>query len=199
MENNDILKAIEENKVDITKLFSQDAIKQGVIVAACPVFILNLSNNNASASAGCYLITRELDELQKILEDITKKDLDNIDNESLLFFSQRHLIELANILYGALSPMITNYNFTVGYVNAIIRDIIETISKPVCYFELKQTIDRASNHSSKKIKESDKESFNIFLDKICTILNYIWFVPYIKLDEFSAKIVEEFKNETKGE
>lgn len=202
MAESDVIKAFEENEVDILNLFKkaqQEAEENAgtFAVNASPVFILNLDEQNAQATAGIYLITREKDDLETILKDATKVDMEKVNNDTtILLFSQRHIIELANVLYGAFVPVLNIDPKHKKWVNLLIGSIMAEIFNPVYYNEIHDAKDKAKEIVLANNMDHTKDQyFRKFVESLSIILDYIWFVPYAKLDEFTAKMVEEYNKE----
>jgi hypothetical protein len=202
MSKDKILDAFEKNQIDINNLFklAQKEANENTsafAVNASPVYILNLDDQNAQATAGIYLITRKKEELEEILKEATKADMDKINPDtSVLLFSQRHIIELANVLYGAFVPVINADEDNKRWVNILIGSIIAEIFNPIYYSEIQSAKDKALEVIiANNMDHTKDEFFKKFSESISIILDYIWFVPYAKLDEFTSKMVEEYNKE----
>ena len=70
------------------------------IQVASPVYKYNPSLENSAAIAAMSLMIRTDDELHKMIEEAMDKV--NVQDNTILFFNTRHIVEMGNFAYGTL-------------------------------------------------------------------------------------------------
>lgn len=138
----------------------------------CPVFKLNLKDNN-NRIAGMYLVAN--DNCEKLIEEYADKL--NLDDDTILYFTQRHSIEVFSILAGVFE--LTKLD---------IEKYMEIFSDNLTKFQ---------SVSYKKLKKSTKDFLKDvenkdLMNRLELILNNIWFFPYDKIDTLIRLGIDEF-------
>lgn len=174
--------------------FSMEAYNDLITKIKCgsPVHKINLSIENNNAVAGMYLIT--MPDVKTYLTE--KNDLENLNNDTLLVFESRHVVECSLIIYGCLY-LLHNANaiqFSIKYI--IDRYIKILLSRPKFYDEIIREIGMLARSSIRR--DGSKNSKKIH-DDLEYIMKNIIFVPYAKIDEIGEEAIKEFKEKYDGD
>ena len=156
------------------------------IKAGSPVHKINFTLESPNAIVGMYLIT------MKDVESYLDKFVDHSDlnEDTLLVFESRHVVECCQIIYGCLN-ILKGIGMVKKEYKLIIGDIIKkSLSFPTFYSTFKKSM---LDVNFTAIENSDYEEWKIVYKKFVYILQNIWFVPYGKIDEMAKEAIEEFK------
>lgn len=150
------------------------------IRVAAPVYKLNFNDENPDIIAGMFLISDE--KLNDHLREFVDKD--KLNDDTMLFFQPRHLIEIFGIIYGVLYGIGIKPEVIHGYIKNINKDIADG-----CFYsDYKKSI---RNNLIPLCIPSD------MLEKICFIFTEIIFIPYDKIDQLARMGVDLFKKMAK--
>lgn len=146
-----------------------------------PVHIFNIDLENKQTIIGMYLMCND----NKILETKLKESaiMDNIKDNTLLFFDRRHAVEIASILYGAFS-IIKKYIPDIKLDTYIMENFIKILMNYVSYKDLMH------------LYEYNLDIINIpdeLKKRLLIILKYICFIPYGILDSMLEEAVKIYK------
>lgn len=161
-----------------------------------PVKKINLDVNQPNTIVGLWLLADEssLDLLKE------KADMTDTDDNTIIAFTNQHIIELSNIIYGMSLLFVENnilpkedlYKFISGYLTLFNQISTYGIYKENLrisgYTESERNIFFGKNRLNGKVAK----------DKFIDVLKYIIFVSYADLDEIAKKAIEEFKESQKG-
>lgn len=163
------------------------------IKAGSPVHKINFTLESPNAVVGMYLITME--NLEEYLDKVVDKA--DLNDNTLLVFESRHVVECCQIIYGCLNilksiNMINERYYRNGYIyEVIIESVIDKLlSRPIFYYDLVYKMNTVVNSYIKS--DHSKESEKIY-KKLLYIMRNIWFVPYGQIDEMANEAIEEFK------
>lgn len=166
-----------------------DAVMETFKVA-CPVKKINLAMEEPNFINGMFLMA-SADSLNILKE---KADLSNLTDDTILFFTNQHIVELAHIFNGILY-LIENSNLIIkGKRNEIIIRFINELKKAITYHkyvEMAETILRWVD--AVDIKYLEFESYKEMIDRIGEILKLIPFVSYSTLDEIAEIAIKTYK------
>ena len=166
-----------------------DAIMETFKVA-CPVKKINLAMEEPNFINGMFLMA-SADSLNILKE---KADLSNLTDDTILFFTNQHIVELAHIFNGILY-LIENSNLIIkGKRNKIIIRFINELKKAITYHkyvEMAETILRWVD--AVDIKYLEFEAYKEMLNRIGEILKLIPFVSYSTLDEIAEIAIKKKK------
>lgn len=180
------------------------------IQAKCPVNIFNLdiTQHPKSSLIGMYLMCLSSDEINKELNRMAI--INNLSDNSILFFDRHHIIELCAIFTGAVSLLQDGNTLNNNTTNESIQNIsiidfltkiAEYISVPHKYTDISNFMSSAiSSLSDELINYNDPKSFV----RLRAIANKIWFVPYNNLDEITSMAKDQYekimqKNQSDGD
>lgn len=163
----------EEKDIDNTEFLKE---MQRKIKCGSPVHKVNFKIDDR-AIIGMYLLTME--NVSEKIHEYTDKD--DIDDNTLLVFEYKHVVECCQIIFGVLqSVRIKNYKSIVD------RILEEFLTRPFFYSELEEKLDGIFSDYTMFLSPELHVAFN-------AIINNIWFIPYGILDNLSNEAVEEFK------
>ena len=162
----------------------------------CPVHKINFSVESTSSYAGLYLMT--LNDPEKMLKEIG--DFDNLTDETYLYFEPRHIMETAQLLYGVLHMLATNGHIKKSDINPFIKDVVTRISY-CTYTDFKEFLSdtlyrygwQQPNRTAWHNMTHEDAVKNAALSRFRIIFKYIWFVPYVKIDELAATVVQDYQ------
>ena len=166
---------MDNNNLDLNDLFMSSGFK-----LANPVKKLNYKDN-AKALIGFYLLS--IDNYQEVIEDSIDKS--NIDENTILFFEQRHIFDIGSILLG-LFECVHNI-FPKFDVYSTTREILSHISSPVVYKKLMFN----TNLTIITIGIPNDE----LRARVLYIVSNIFFIGYAEIDNLIQKAVDVFKKE----
>ena len=161
-----------------------DAIKNvfNTIKTRPPIHIVNLDDMTDHMYVGKYLLSLENNELKQKLEKFAKPD--KMKPTSIIFFENRHIEEIARILYGVFMAYQIDDSARIGFI----FEFIEYLTKPHIYanfiYHIKSNI---MNKFYEKYYTPEE-----FKNRIDTILTYIWFIPYGGIDDIIEYIKEDY-------
>ena len=162
------------------------------IKVGSPVHKINFSIENQNAVVGMFLIS--LSDVNTYLEKFA--DHDDLNEDTLLVFESRHVIECCQIIYGCLH-ILQDINALVYSNNFIINDIIKTLlTTPIVYKKALTELNRIARSS---VKRDGSENSKKVYEALKYILQNIWFVPYNNIDEIANEAIEEFKKRYNGD
>lgn len=149
---------------------------QRKIKCGSPVHKINFKIDDR-AIIGMYLLTIK-DVCNKIHE---YTDMGDINDDTLLVFEYKHVVECCQIIYGVLqSVKIKNCKKVID------RILEEFLTRPFFYSELEEKLDDIFSDYTMFFTADLHAVFN-------SIINNIWFIPYGILDNLSNEALEEFK------
>ena len=158
------------------------------IKVSCPVKKININVQTPGGVIGMFLLT-DPNAIELLKE---KADLDDLNENTILFFNNQHLVELSNIINGMLSLLESSHviNTTNNTVHRSVMEFINLCKNPIDYHVYKNKL---------KTWRTTIEFKNFFastdiVDKIISILEIIPFISYNNLDEIASKSIEEFKD-----
>lgn len=179
------------------------------IQAKCPVNIFNLdiTQHPKSSLIGMYLMCLSSDEINRELGKMAI--INNLSDNSILFFDRHHIIEICAIFTGAVS-LLRDANTLNGTTNESIQNtsIIDFITKIAEYISIPHKYTDISNFMSSAISSLSDELINYNDSKsfvrLRAIANKIWFVPYNNLDEITSMAKDQYekimqKNQSDGD
>ena len=143
-----------------------------------PVYKLNFDDENPDIIAGMFLMTDE--KLDDHLKEFTDKS--RLNENTMLFFQPRHLIELYGVIHGIFTVLGVKPENIFKFIKAVNSDI-------------------ANGCTYKDYKESIR--YNLLplnigaIDKVCFIMNEMIFIPYDKIDQLARMGVDLFKKMAK--
>lgn len=155
------------------------------MVVDCPVKIFNVKDFDLHTLLGTYLMTMQPKEITDTLKAIVT--IDKLNNDSVLFFTDRHLMELTAVLYGMFTPVILYGQMAERQILIRIIELINKIKNPIMYIDFKQIIDKWL--TALKLTDGMEEVFCVLFKPV---LEYIWFVPYSGLDKIMNQAKEKY-------
>ena len=181
------------NLLDDTMNDKNDAYQQMLnsIKSTSPVYKLNIDKTNPQYALGVYLMSLKPEEIDDLLRE--KAVMDDLRDDTILFFEARHIMELVNIINGLLDPAVAAKVIPQSTVKIKINKIIETLSVPTYYDTFKAFIDKFCNRLI--LLNSIPEWYTA---RVKTVFQYIWFIPYMSLDELLAVAIETFQKANSG-
>ena len=166
-----------------------DAVMETFKVA-CPVKKINLAMEEPNFINGMFLMA-SADSLDTLKE---KADLSNLTDDTILFFTNQHIVELAHIFNGILYLIENNNLIIKGKRNNIIIRFINKLKKAITYHEyveMAETILRWVDAVYTEYLEF--EAYKEMLNRIGEILKLIPFVSYSTLDEIAEIAIKTYK------
>ena len=156
----------------------------------CPIHKINLTVEHPNALAGMYLLTLKdpISYIDKIV------DFEEVNDDTLLFFEPRHVVECCQVIYGCLS-VLDNMHLLKYSINYCIENIIKSLlTRPIFYKDFLNAV------SVKWLHEYDSESAKLVDKFFSHIMKNIWFVSYNDIDNMAHQAIEDFKkNSDKNE
>lgn len=156
-----------------------------------PVYKLNIDPTNPQYALGVYLMSLEPEEIDDLLKE--KAVMDDLHDDTILFFEARHIMELINVINGMLTPAVTAKIIPQSTVKIKTNKIIETLNVPTYYSTFKAFIDKFCNRLM--LLNSIPEWY---ADRVKAVFKYIWFIPYMSLDELLEVAIEAFNKASDG-
>ena len=154
---------------------------------SCPVKKINISEETPGAIAGMFILTSENG--VELLKE--KADLSDLEDTTILFFTNQHLVEMCNVIYGisvAINGVPKDDSEKAKSMNAIYT-FIDGCSTPITYYHYKKLI--INVHSD--IVYTGYYKYYKIREKIIEILRCIPFVSYNNLDEIAKSALDEVK------
>lgn len=158
------------------------------MVVTCPVNIFNLGDYELQQFLGTYLLTRKPHEIEALLNPLVK--VKELTNDSVLFFSQRHLMEMMAVLYGMFAPVLATGQMAERQVLVRILELIQKIYMPIRYMDFREVIDRWL--TSLRLTDSVGDEYIAYFKPI---LRHIWFIAYAGLDQIIQDAKKHFEEE----
>ena len=172
MENN-----ILSGNPDIEKTFKQFKV-------SCPVKKINMTLETPNAVAGMYIIS--LDEGDKYLKD--KAELNDVNDNTILFFTNQQIVEVCDFLYGILNLFAENQIIKREEIILFIRETIAFCHTVPTYKMLKEFI------TTQVIKYFALPKLGTLMrDRFSNVMLYVWFISYATLDELAQEGVDSFR------
>lgn len=163
-----------------------------MIKAGSPVHKINFNIESPNAIVGMYLMTMQ-DSKSYIDESADYTDL---NNDTLLVFESRHVVECCQIICGCLNVLAGIGLYTMAYEYFINRVLDTLLTRPLFYEKAMEELSFIVNDifNISNYNNSDKEKI---YEKFKYILQNIWFIPYGKIDEIAEEAIKEFKEQCK--
>jgi hypothetical protein len=158
------------------------------IKAGSPVHKINFTLASPNAIAGMYLIT--MNNVESYIDEAA--DYEDLEDNTLLVFESRHVVECCQIIYGCLNILAGVGMFNLSYETFINEIIDTTLSKPSFY---KTVINELVNIADNLIRVDESNESKLIFNKFTHIIKNIWFVPYGRIDEMATEAIEEFKKQ----
>ena len=146
-------------------------------IIQCPVNKINLKLEHPNAIAGMYVLAS--DEAYKRFE--SKAMLNDLDENTLLFFSDRHIAEMCEFMHGMCSLLIMNKLMKESEEISSVRNFINICKGAPRYGNYLHTV------------ESDNYGINKAMTKFGDILKKLPFISYAEIDNLAADGIENFK------
>ena len=156
---------------------------------SCPVKKINIDVQSPGGIIGMALITNP--NIIEILKD--KADLDDLQDNTILFFTNQHIVELTNIINGILELLKLNNKITndESDIHNTILKFIALLHNPIDYKTYK-------NRLHDFITSVYFKNYNTFLEIsefIIKILELLPFLSYHELDLIAEESISEFKDQ----
>lgn len=145
-----------------------------------PVHIFNFDIENKQSIIGMYLMCHDANKLEEMLKK--HAIMDNIKDDTILFFDRRHAVEIASILYGAFS-VTKKYIPNIKLDTFIMENFINILMN---YTNYKQLITKYINGLPNNLPAEPYK-------RLFIILKYICFIPYGVLDDMLKEAIDIFK------
>ena len=174
------------------------------IKAVSPTTVINFldkdNQENPHHIIGAALLINGLGEYGEFMFNNTKygvpviADMEKIKPGSVVYIKDHQKLEALNIIDGALTLLCNNNVITDKLARKVINDIIRignfiTLTEPFitlpCIDDLYDIV----------ITEEGEKYYPV-ISNIISIIKYIWFIPYGKLDEIYDNFVSEYNNST---
>lgn len=190
---------MDDNKNFIEKLFNMakdnageddpnyDTIMENFKVA-CPVKKINLSMEEPNFINGMFLIS-SVDAINTLKE---KADLSNLNDDTLLFFTNQHIVEIAHILNGMLYVLemakIMDNKFRMSILIHFINDLKKIVSYQR-YIEITESLLKIWED----LRPEARDTLSEISKKVSEVLKLIPFVSYSTLDDIAKTAIESYK------
>lgn len=163
------------------------------IKAGSPVHKINFTLASPNAIAGMYLITMRGD-MKSYLDEAA--DYSDLNDNTLLVFESRHVIECCQIIYGCLNILkgIGMFKASVDYEYIINMIMEKLLTKPSFYSKVNKEMGDIA-YGCITLNNNNQEESKAMYQKFVYIIKNIWFVPYGKIDEIATEAIEEFKKQ----
>ena len=152
---------------------------------SCPVKIINIDLETPEAVVGMYLLTWE-EAINYIKE---KAEIAELKDNSLLFFTNQHIVELSTVLNGMLYLLKMQNLIADENITKAIKRFINICKDPLYYTEYKQSLREWKTNT---IFTDPKKSSEI-CNKIIDIMELLPFISYNTLDEIAKMGIDEFQ------
>ena len=163
----------------------------------CPVKKINFKNESPSFIAGMWLISSP-NGLDKAKE---KADISDLDDNTLLFFENRHVVEIGQVMYGMLS--MAKGSKVVFKEGIELEDVFNIVIKlmngwrQICtyeeYKELYHSIVIKNIHKSYPTVCKESELATRIRVKIQKIYDILPFISYNELDNIAKTAIEDYE------
>ena len=158
------------------------------IKAGSPVHKINFTLECPNAVVGMYLMT--IDNTKEYLDKIV--DREDLNDNTLLVFESRHVVECCQIIYGCLN-LLKNINMYRMKYEVFIDMVIDTLlTKPSYYKNIDKELINLT-YNCIHIDIDKREEASLFYNKFFNIMRSIWFIPYGKIDETAKEAIEVFQ------
>ena len=155
---------------------------------SCPVKKINLTMEEPNFINGMYLIA-EANSVKRLKE---KADLSNLNDDTLLFFTNQHIVELANVFNGILYMLEVNNLMNSEKRTEIVIFFISRIKNVITYKNYK-TIAETILSVTHAIDLEKLNSLKELIEKVSEIMKLIPFVSYSTLDEIAQTAINSYK------
>ena len=189
------MKEVNNNPEDIKKIFEpiQDDPNFDELMKnfrlTCPGKKINLKLEEPNCIAGMYCLSSNEIDLKSIA------DISDINDDTLLFFTNQHIVELSKILYGMLLLIAENKGILKEDIYPIISAYINQCKDVHTYFNYKKFCESIT---SRYFNLTNSSISNEVISKFVDILIIIIFVPYNELDNIAKAAIKEFKENMKN-
>ncbi len=150
----------------------------------CPVKKINLTVEEPNCIGGMYIISTDKLDLESLA------DMKDVEDNTLLFFTNQHVVELAKLFYGMLLLIAENKIVKKEDIFTIIVEYMNFIRNICTYDKYKNEITSIINRYFNIVNSNATTNF---LSKFYNILNTIIFIPYNELDKIAQTAIDEFK------
>ena len=168
------------NVFDFSKEFNNSIMENR------PVFVYDFNPDNKQGILISYLMYLEIDKLKERLAKCV--NLDDINNNVLLFFDKRHIIELAQMYFGYFK--LISHSENDFFAKERTEKVIKKLYIPVKYRDLYSFMDAVC-------LEIPSVNTNPIKEKIEFINKVIWFIPYSEIDKLILEAIEIYEKENK--
>ena len=162
-----------------------------MIKVSCPVKKINIDIETPGGIIGMFLLSEE--DPISLLE--SKADLEDLNDNTILFFTNQHIVELSNIINGMLglmklSNIITNDDDSIH--KAIIQ-FINLCKNPIDYNTYKRNVRnwRLCLYFKNFYASED------IINRIINILDILPFISYNNLDEIAKESISNVEDKIK--
>lgn len=159
----------------------------------CPVKKINLVLEEPNCIAGMYCMA------SKDVDIKSKADLNNVNDNTLLFFTNQHIVELAKFMYGMMLLIAENNGVAKESIISIIAEYCNECRQIIPYYKYKKYCNDIINKYFNLTKSGLTAKV---LSKFTDIMETMIFIPYNTLDELAQTGISEFKKnmeEKKGD
>ena len=190
---------MDDNKNFIEKLFNMakdnageddpnyDTIMENFKVA-CPVKKINLSMEEPNFINGMFLIS-SVDAINTLKE---KADLSNLNDDTLLFFTNQHIVEIAHILNGMLYVLEATKIMDNKFRMSILIHFINDLKKIITYQKYIENTESLLKRWE-DLRPEARDVLSEISKKVSEILKLIPFVSYSTLDDIAKTAIESYK------
>jgi len=175
---------MENNKQEFSMDEYNDFLKK--IKSGSPVHKINFNIENPNAIVGMYLMT--LPNVKSYIDKV--KDTEDLTNDTLLSFENRHVIECCQIIYGSLYALEGINAIQVSKLWVINRILSSLLLRPMFY---KDVVVELGNISRDTVKSGNSEEIKIVYNNLKYVIENIWFIPYGTIDEIAKEAIQEFE------
>ena len=156
----------------------------------CPVKKINLKVDEPNCIAGMWLISSDDIDMK------SKADMDNLEDNTILYFTNQHIVELAKILFGMLILITQNKIIKQEDVYPIITEYMSFVKSINTYNRYKKM---CSDIVNKWFNLKSSNATTNFLAKFIEILELMIFMPYNELDNLAQEAIDNFSKSMKEE
>ena len=189
-----------ENSMDnlVNEMIKDDKIKESLnnFKISCPVKKINLNYKMQNYMAGMWALTYINESKEYIKENA---DLENVNDDTILFFTNQHILELAGFIYGIHYLFISTNLLKAEDSLQCIRKIMNMCNSCPTYKMLKDLIKECTTLYFNKaaMNASDPR----IIDHYYFIMDNVWFLSYSNLDDMTKTVIKEYNkaSENKSE
>ena len=153
---------------------------------SCPVKKINVDFETPAAVAGMWLMSSNeaINELKELA------DLDSLNDNTFLFFTNQHILELSNILNGMIFLLEQREAANDDTRIHAIKRLIDLCTLPHMYKEYKLEIKSITS----MILSTGWCEYRKATEKIANIMELLPFISYKDIDDIASKAIKEFKD-----